>query len=89
MNQTDAILDHLLSGKSITPIDALNLYGCFRLGARVLELRKEGYNIETEIVHENGKHFARYSMAKKEEITSDAYKVQASLFPTGKQYNAA
>jgi hypothetical protein len=89
MTQTEAILAHLLSGKSITPLDALNEYGCFRLGARVLDLRKEGYNIETEIIHENGKHFARYWLAGKQEVTSDAYKVQTTMFPNDNQYNAA
>lgn len=64
MTQSEAILEHLKSGKSLTPIDALNLFGCFRLGARILDLKKEGHNIVTEIVHENGKHFARYFIPK-------------------------
>ena len=37
--QTDAILAHLERGLPITPLDALRLYGCFRLGARVWELK--------------------------------------------------
>lgn len=88
MTQTEAILSHLLSGKSITPLEALNEFGCFRLGARILDLRKEGYEIETETVHQNGKHFARYCMAKKKEVFSDNYKKQAT-FLSDNQYNAA
>ena len=76
MTQTDQILAHLQSGKSITPIDALNLFGCFRLGARILELRKEGFDIETEMIHENGKTFAKYYL---NQTTPDAYKVQGEL----------
>lgn len=65
-SQRDSILDHLLEGNSITPIDALNLFGCFRLGARIHDLRKDGYNIETEYEHNNGKKYARYKLIKKE-----------------------
>ena len=34
------ILEHLEKYGSITPLQALDLYGCFRLAARVHELRK-------------------------------------------------
>ena len=55
------ILAHLRSGKSITPLEALNLYGCFRLGARIWDLRNEGYDIGMELVkNQNGKRFACY-----------------------------
>ena len=80
VSQSDAILEHLKSGKSINPIEALNLYGCFRLGARILDLRREGYEIETETVHTNGKHFAKYRMKL---ATPDAYKVQGELLKVG------
>lgn len=48
ISQEDAILNHLKSGKTITPIEALNLYGSFRLAARIASLRQQGYNIVTE-----------------------------------------
>jgi len=47
MTQNETILKHLENEKGITPIDALTKYGCFRLSARVNELRKQGYYIET------------------------------------------
>ena len=62
-SQADQILNHMQQGKPITPIDALNLFGCFRLGARIHELKKSGYPIVTETVNRNGKQFARYSLA--------------------------
>ena len=63
MTQTDAILAHLSRGESITPLEALQLYGCFRLAARVRELRKDGLTIHSEMVKTaNGKRIARYSM---------------------------
>lgn len=41
------ILNHLQKHGSITPLEALQLYGCLRLGARVCDLRKEKYPILT------------------------------------------
>lgn len=61
-SQNKQILNHLESGKSITPMDALNLFGCFRLGARIHDLKSEGYDIKTEIKVVNGKRFAEYSL---------------------------
>ena len=52
------------AGNGITPIEALNLCGCFRLSARISEIKKRGYMIKTESVKvEGGKHVARYSLA--------------------------
>lgn len=59
--QAQVILDHLLAGKPLTALDALQQYGCFRLAARIHELRKEGYGIEEEMVSTaGGKRHARY-----------------------------
>jgi hypothetical protein len=63
MTQTDRILAHLQAHQSITPIEALELYGCFRLAARISDLREAGHQIETETVRgPNGKHWARYHL---------------------------
>jgi len=61
-SQCEEILAHLKSGKRITPMDALGLFGCFRLSARILDLKDEGHAIKKEIVHNNGKRFAEYYM---------------------------
>ena len=61
-SQLSAIRHLLKSGGSITPIQALKWYGCFRLGARIHNLRAEGMDIETERVTEGRKTFARYSL---------------------------
>lgn len=62
--QRERILEHLRRGDSITPVEALDLYGCFRLSGRIIELRQEGYLIHTEMVKDarTGKRYARYSM---------------------------
>lgn len=62
LSQKKLIKQHLMSGKSITPIDALQLFGCFRLATRVFELKEEGMPIVTTIVESNGKRFASYSL---------------------------
>ena len=63
-SQASAILQYLKEGKGITPIDALNLFGCFRLGARIADLKKMGYDIVTERIKvEGGKYVARYHLA--------------------------
>ena len=61
-SQSQLILSYLQEGKSITPIDALNMFGCFRLSARIADLRKLGYKIITETETKKGKNFARYRM---------------------------
>jgi len=61
MKQIEAILSHLKIEGSITPLDALMLFGCFRLGARIFELRKQGHDIETKRVTDKGKTYAEYN----------------------------
>ncbi len=59
--QAQVILDHLLSGKPLTALDALNEYSCFRLAARIHELRRAGHDIEEVIVSSKaGKRHASY-----------------------------
>ncbi len=50
--------------KTITPIEALNLFGCFRLAAIIFDLRAGGHFIITETVRKNGKRFARYKLVQ-------------------------
>ena len=65
MTQEKAILNHLKHGKSITPLQALRWFGSLRLGARIWDLKRMGYNILTEIVKtETGKHVAKYSLRR-------------------------
>jgi len=63
--QRDAILWHLEHRGSITPIEALNELGCFRLAARIEELRRSGHGIKTIIEKRKGKRYARYVYAQR------------------------
>lgn len=63
MSHEKQIFNHLKSGKSITAIEALSLYGCLRLAARIEEIRNDGFPVQSKIISQNGKRFARYSLA--------------------------
>jgi hypothetical protein len=64
-SQTNLILSHLKKGKTITPLQSWNLFDCFRLGARIFDLRELGYNIKTTIIKSGKKHFAEYKLIRK------------------------
>lgn len=64
MSQCSEILRHLKK-RPITPVDALYSYGCFRLAARINDLRSQGHTILTERVEDGDKSFAKYRLVKK------------------------
>lgn len=69
MNKTHCqrILTHLQTGKSLTPLEALDQFGCFRLGARIWDLKREGHAIvATKVKLPNGKCVASYALRKAE-----------------------
>jgi hypothetical protein len=53
---------HLAQGKPITPIGAQAKWGCFRLGARIYELRKQRFPITTTIIKTGRSRFAQYTL---------------------------
>lgn len=62
-SQGEQILSHLKSGQPLTPLEALQKFGCFRLGARIWDLKREGHDIRTELVDVgDGKRVAQYQM---------------------------
>ncbi len=61
MTQEQHILNHLYERGSITPIEALHVYKCFRLAARINDLRRKGANIETIFKYDmKGSRYAEY-----------------------------
>ena len=62
MTQRKDILRYMRERGSITPLEALQHFGCLRLAARILELREESHDIETDAGRSRGKTFARYSL---------------------------
>ena len=63
MSQNKMILNYLKTHKrGLTPIDALQKFGCFRLSARIADLKELGYDIRTDMEdnkNNRGRH-ARY-----------------------------
>ena len=59
-SQNKAIKAHLEKGNSINAIQALEMFGCFRLAARIKDLKDTGMIIDKVMVNENGKRFAVY-----------------------------
>jgi hypothetical protein len=50
-------------GTTLTPIEALDLYGCFRLSARIYDLKDQGWPIRCEKKELlNGKRVGHYSL---------------------------
>ena len=63
ISQREKIL-RVLRRRPITAIDAFTKYECTNLAGRIGELRREGYEIESEMVKRNGKLFAQYTLTK-------------------------
>lgn len=66
-SQTPRITDKQRVGKwleergSITAMEALEAFGCYRLGARIFELRKAGWDIATTYeTTADGERYAKY-----------------------------
>lgn len=70
----EKIKGYLLKGNTLTSLQALKLFGCARLAARIYDLRneiedkKEPYLLHSEMIKlSNGKRVAQYSIEKKGE----------------------
>ena len=63
MTQTQQILAMLKRGP-ITPLAALRDAGCFRLAARIYDLKQEGHDIACDIIHDGDKRYAQYRLVK-------------------------
>ena len=70
-SQIALILNHMKTIGEIAPLEALSRYGCYRLGAIILRLKKEGYAIATRIEYfdkPSGRkgHYAVYRLEESE-----------------------
>lgn len=63
-SQTALIKGWLLNGHSLTTLQALTMFRCFRLAARIDNLRGDGLPILTEMIDIDGKRVAKYSIIK-------------------------
>jgi hypothetical protein len=59
-SQANHILEYMLQGGRLTPLEALNKFGSFRLGARIWDLKRKGYDVKRRLTKVNGKKVAEY-----------------------------
>ena len=62
--QTQQVYRYLCRHGKLTALDALHKLGCFRLAARIHDLKREGLEITTTEVPAKGHSFAKYSLAQ-------------------------
>lgn len=62
--QCSQILRTLKKGKTLTPLEALREFGCFRLAARIHELKEQGIPIKSALETKRGKRVAVYWIEK-------------------------
>lgn len=61
LSQEKMILNHLLKGRKINALQALQLFGAMRLGAIIFILKTKGYAIKDEwVTTHSGKTIKRY-----------------------------
>ena len=78
MTQTEQILKTLQDGFTVTALDALRDFQCFRLSARILELKDEGWPIAKKMVKvKSGKKIASYYLEFAEWKTTYNYNYSA------------
>jgi len=63
MSKAQKILAHLQK-KSITGLQALDLYGVYRLSSVINRFRKKGHNIKTEMINKAEETYAKYTLIK-------------------------
>ena len=64
-SQTQEIRKWLEDGNTLTAIQALQKFNCFRCAARIADLRNKGMDIITKTITRGNKSFAEYSMKEK------------------------
>ena len=72
MTQNERILEHMRKYGSITQAEAMKDYGIMRLGARIYDLRREGYRINAAFIKGKNRYgepvsYASYSMEEVKE----------------------
>lgn len=61
--QQDEILAHLRRRKTVTPVEALVVYGVYRLSDVIFRLRHRGYRIATTMKRDDkGRRYAEYHL---------------------------
>ena len=68
--QLTSLVKWLEARETITPIEALEHLGIYRLSARVDELRDLGFPIYTELQQQDGKRWALYRLVRVKQVAA-------------------
>lgn len=68
MTQNDWVFKRLHLKKPLTAIEALNGCWCFRLAARINDLRRQGHKIKRYWIEKGGKKFAGYVLEQQKVV---------------------
>ena len=71
LSQSATIAAYLKTGKTLTPLQALEQFQCFRLAARIEELRRQGLPIECRMVGLGRKRWAQYKLSTPGDSVAD------------------
>lgn len=67
-SKTSRILAEFMKGRDLTSLEALGVFGVYRLADVVFKLRNRGYPIVTELkVDPNGSEYANYRLIKRDD----------------------
>lgn len=69
MKQAERVLKYMRDFGSITQMEAIRDIGCMRLGARIFDLKREGYTIKKETETSKNRYgedtsYARYRLVE-------------------------
>lgn len=64
MTKVEKVLEHLQSGKTISSMEAFELYGATRLSAIIFDLKERGHDIETVMVDGHDRYGAKVRFAR-------------------------
>ncbi|HEY9701392.1 MAG TPA: helix-turn-helix domain-containing protein [Allocoleopsis sp.] len=62
MSNTERILKDLQKGKKVSALDGFTKYNTVRLGGLIYQLRKQGFDIQTQIIKRKKKQYAVYTL---------------------------
>lgn len=70
-SQNKKIIAYLEDGNVITPIEALTLFGCMRLAARISDLKRRGYIISKTMKTNGDSRYAEYKLEEPPRLASE------------------
>ena len=69
--QNKKIIAYLEDGNAITPIEAMTLFGCMRLAARISDLKRRGYIISKTMKTNGDSRYAEYKLEEPPRLASE------------------